>query len=94
MNNITGDFHGNGPGRVISVRRGGNQDFSMPGGPMAGGANRSGTRTVGRRHACASGRVCSCAAIRGRLPRRSQPTLVPGPQVLFVAHGQQYPARK
>lgn len=38
MNNITGDFQANGPGRVISVRRGGNQDFSLPGGPLAGAA--------------------------------------------------------
>jgi lipopolysaccharide export system protein LptA len=37
MNNITGDFHASGPGRVISVRRGGNQAFNMPGGPLAGG---------------------------------------------------------
>ncbi len=36
MNNITGDFHANGPGRVISVRRGSNQAFDMQGGPLAG----------------------------------------------------------
>jgi hypothetical protein len=38
MNNVSGDFHGDGPGRVISVRRGGNQAFNIPGGSLAGQA--------------------------------------------------------
>ncbi len=42
MNNITGDFHASGPGRVISVRRGGNQAFSLPNGPLAGGGPNPG----------------------------------------------------
>ncbi len=33
LNNITGDFHGDGPGWLVSVRRGGGQGFAMPGGP-------------------------------------------------------------
>jgi len=35
LNNISGDFHGDGPGWLVSVRRGGSQGFSMPGGPLA-----------------------------------------------------------
>ncbi len=38
MNNITGEFHATGPGRLISVRRGSTQGFNMPGGPLAGPA--------------------------------------------------------
>ena len=38
MNNITGEFHATGPGRVISVRHGSSQGFNIPGGPLAGAA--------------------------------------------------------
>ena len=39
MNNLTGDFHADGPGRVISVRRGGGgPGLGLPGGPLAGSA--------------------------------------------------------
>ena len=31
LNNITGDFHGDGPGWLVSVRHGGSQGFAMPG---------------------------------------------------------------
>ena len=44
MNNITGVFHGDGPGRIVSVRRGDSQNFAMPGGPFAGAGPVS-TRT-------------------------------------------------
>jgi hypothetical protein len=33
MNNITGEFHATGPGRVTSVRHGGGQGFNIPGSP-------------------------------------------------------------
>ena len=46
MNNISGDFHGDGPGRLISVRRGGDQGFSMPGGPLGGPARPATTQPV------------------------------------------------
>jgi len=41
MNNLTGEFHADGPGRVISVRRGGEQGFAMPGGALARGGPSS-----------------------------------------------------
>ena len=48
MNNITGDTYANGPGRMISVRRGGNQAFDMPAGPLAGaGAGGAPAQSVG-----------------------------------------------
>jgi len=34
LNNITGDFEGDGPGWLVSVRRGSSQDFFRPGGPL------------------------------------------------------------
>ncbi len=46
LNNITGDFHGNGPGWLVSVRRGGGQGFTMPGGPLAGPPRSAATRPV------------------------------------------------
>ncbi len=36
LDNVTGDFHGDGPGWLIRVSREGSQGFSMPGGPLAG----------------------------------------------------------
>ena len=35
MNNISGDFHADGPGWLVSVRRGTSEGFSLPGGPLA-----------------------------------------------------------
>ena len=46
LNNITGDFHGDGPGWVVSVRHGG-QGFAMPGGPLAGPGCPAAARPVG-----------------------------------------------
>jgi lipopolysaccharide export system protein LptA len=36
LNNISGEFHGAGPGWLVSVSRGGKQGFPLPGGPLAG----------------------------------------------------------
>ena len=47
LNNISGDFHGDGPGRLISVRRGGSQGFAMPGGPLAAGGRPPIAQPVG-----------------------------------------------
>jgi hypothetical protein len=38
LNNITGEFHGDGPGWLVTVNRGGAKGFSLPGGPLAGGS--------------------------------------------------------
>ena len=46
LNNISGDFHGDGPGWLVSVRRGGNGAFAMPGGPLAGPGQAATTRPV------------------------------------------------
>ena len=47
LNNITGDFHGDGPGWLVSVSRGGGQGFAMPGGPLAGPGRPPAIRPVG-----------------------------------------------
>ena len=80
MNNITGDFHADGPGRVISVRRGGGQTFGMPGGPLAGeGPASARVRGSSRRfHTCPAG-------------RRSRSNDLPGPAFHEIAHRQQEP---
>jgi hypothetical protein len=46
MNNLTGEFHADGPGRIISVRRGGSLNFAMLGGPLGGGSPRNGGAAV------------------------------------------------
>ena len=75
MNNISGDFHGDGPGRLISVRRGGDQGFSMPGGPL-GGPPPPGDSPAGRLRPAAVSTA------------RSQPVDVHPPEVHEVAYGQ------
>ena len=47
LNNLSGDFHGDGPGWLVSVRRGGGQGFSMPAGPLTGPGRPATTRPVG-----------------------------------------------
>ena len=47
LNNITGDFHGDGPGWLVRVSRGGSQGFAMPGGPLAGPGRPATVRPVG-----------------------------------------------
>lgn len=47
LNNISGDFHADGPGWLVSVRRGSGQGFSMPGGPLAESGRPATTRPVG-----------------------------------------------
>ena len=46
LNHLTGDFHGDGPGWVVSVRRGGQQAFGIPGGPLAGPGRPTAIRPV------------------------------------------------
>ena len=36
LNNLSGDFHGDGPGWLVRVQRGSGQGFMVPGGPLAG----------------------------------------------------------
>jgi hypothetical protein len=46
LNNITGDIQGQGPGRLISVRRGSGQEFAMPGSPLTGSGRAAAARPV------------------------------------------------
>jgi len=46
LNNITGDFEGDGPGRLITVRRGSSQNFFPPGGPPTGPGRAATVRPV------------------------------------------------
>jgi hypothetical protein len=47
LNNISGDFHGDGPGWLVSVSRGGSQGFAMPGGLSAGPGGPAAVRPAG-----------------------------------------------
>ncbi len=46
LDHLTGDFHGDGPGWATSVRRGGGQGLSIPGGPIAGLGPSATTRPI------------------------------------------------